>query len=383
MRIVVPRETAADERRVAITPEVVKRLAARQVEVTMQRGAGCAAQIADADYLAAGARIEVDVGALWRNAEVVVKVRAPSPSEAALLREGAVVIAMLQPLAEVELMRDLAARRITALAADMVPRTTVAQMMDVLSSQASIAGYRAVLLAAESCPRLFPLMMTAAGTISPARVLVLGAGVAGLQAIATARRLGAVVEAFDVRKVVKEQVESLGAKFIEVPADEDGAGAGGYAKEVSADYRRRQSELIGQCLARADICITTAQVPGKRAPTLIEADQVRGMRPGSVIVDLAAEQGGNCELARAGQRLCTPNGVLIIGDRNLPSQAAVHASQLYARNMDKLLAHLVRDGALAVDAADEICGPMIICRDGAIVHPAIAAAAAAAQEVAA
>ena len=380
MRIAVPIETTPGEQRVAIVPESVKRLARAGFEVIVQRGAGAAAGFADAEYEASGARLEGDRLALWRGAHAVVKVRPPRPDEIALLGEGVALIGIVRPYADVERVRELAARHATVIAADLVPRTTAAQMMDVLSSQASIAGYRAVLLAAEASSRMFPMMMTAAGTIAPSRVLVLGAGVAGLQAIATARRLGAVVEAFDVRKVCKEQVESLGARFIEVPSDEDGAGSGGYAREVSDEYRAKQAALVTAALARADVCITTAQVPGRRAPVLVTAEQVRGMRAGAVIVDLAAEQGGNCELSRAGQRVVTDHGVVLIGEVELPARVATHASQMYSRNLEKLLAHLVREGALALDRSDEIVASMLICADGAIVHPQVAAAAAAAEK---
>ena len=368
MRIAVPKETAPEEKRVAITPDTVKRLIAKKFEVSIQRGAGAGAQIADADYEAAGATLEADAAALWRSGDLIVKVRQPTDAETAMLREGASIVSLLYPLVNTELVRELAARRATVLAADMVPRTTLAQMMDVLSSQASIAGYRAVLLGAEACPKIFPMMMTAAGTISPSRVLILGAGVAGLQAIATARRLGAIVEVFDVRKVVKEQVESLGAKFIEVPSDEDGAGSGGYAKEVSEEYKRKQAALITHHLSRADVCITTALIPGRKAPILVTADQVKAMKSGAVIVDLAAEQGGNCELTKPGQRHVTDNGVVIVGERNLPGQVAVHSSQMYSRNMEKLILHVSKDGALTLDVSDEIVKGMLIARD--VRHPA-------------
>jgi NAD(P) transhydrogenase subunit alpha len=254
----------------------------------------------------------------------------------------------------------------------MVPRTTLAQMMDVLSSQATIAGYRAVVLAAEAMPKLFPMLMTAAGTIPPAKVLVLGAGVAGLQAIATARRLGAVVEAYDVRKVVKEQVESLGARFVNIDI-EDAAGSGGYAKELSEESKKKQAEALAVHVAKSDAVITTALVPGRRAPVLLPADMVRRMKSGSVVVDIAAEQGGNCELTRPGERYRTENGVTVIGEKNLPSQLAVHASAMFSRNLEKLLAHVTdKDGALKLDVADEIVKGMLITRGGDIVHPAVA-----------
>jgi len=375
-RIAIPKETAPREARVAITPDTVARLVKKGFEVSVQRGAGQGAQIDDGEYAKAGARLEADAAAVWRAGDVVVKVRPPSDDEVAMVRQGQTVISLLYPLSSGELVRDLAARGATALAADMVPRTTAAQMMDVLSSQATIAGYRAVLIAADALPKFFPMLMTAAGTISPARVLVLGAGVAGLQAIATARRLGAVVEAFDVRKAAKEQVESLGAKFIEVPSAEDAQTAGGYAKEVSEEYKQKQAALLLQALGRCDAVITTALIPGKRAPVLITAEMVRAMKRGSVIVDMAAEQGGNCALTRPGQRKVTDDGVVIIGELDLASQVAVHASQMYSRNMEKLLLHVSRDGALVLAAGDEIVKGMLIIRDGVVVHDQVAVAAA-------
>ncbi|HVK76108.1 MAG TPA: Re/Si-specific NAD(P)(+) transhydrogenase subunit alpha [Kofleriaceae bacterium] len=375
-RIAIPKETAPREARVAITPDTAARLVKKGFEVSVQRGAGQGAQIDDGEYAKAGARLEADAAAVWRAGDVVVKVRPPSDDEVAMVRQGQTVISLLYPLSSGELVRDLAARGATALAADMVPRTTAAQMMDVLSSQATIAGYRAVLIAADALPKFFPMLMTAAGTISPARVLVLGAGVAGLQAIATARRLGAVVEAFDVRKAAKEQVESLGAKFIEVPSAEDAQTAGGYAKEVSEEYKQKQAALLLQALGRCDAVITTALIPGKRAPVLITAEMVRAMKRGSVIVDMAAEQGGNCALTRPGQRKVTDDGVVIIGELDLASQVAVHASQMYSRNMEKLLLHVSRDGALVLAAGDEIVKGMLIIRDGVVVHDQVAVAAA-------
>ncbi len=374
MRIAVPKETTPHEARVAITPDSVARLIAKKLEVSIQRGAGLGASVHDSEYEAAGARIEPDAASLWRAGDVVVKVRPPSDTEVGLVREGQALISLLYPLVNGELVRDLAARGATVLAADMVPRTTLAQMMDVLSSQATIAGYRAVLLAAEAMPKMFPMLMTAAGTISPSRVLVLGAGVAGLQAIATARRLGAVVEAFDVRKAAKEQVESLGARFIEVPSEEDAQTAGGYAKEVSEEYKARQAALLLAALGRCDAVITTALIPGRRAPVLITAEMVEAMKRGSVIVDMAAEQGGNCALTRPGARHVTLRGVTIVGELDLPSQVAVHASQMYSRNMEKLLLHISRDAALALDAPDEIVRGMLIIRDGKVVHGQVAVA---------
>jgi NAD(P) transhydrogenase subunit alpha len=375
MRITVPKETAAHEKRVAIMPDSVGRLIKKGFEVSVQRGAGLGAQVEDAEYEAAGAQLEADAAALFAAGDVVVKVRAPSAEEVQKLKKGSALVSLLSPLMNVPLVRELANRQISVLAADLVPRTTLAQMMDVLSSQANIAGYRAVLLGAEAMPKIFPMLMTAAGTITPSRALVLGAGVAGLQAIATARRLGAVVEAFDVRKVAKEQVESLGAKFIEVPGEEDAQGAGGYAKEVSDEYKKKQAALIVQALSRCDVCITTALIPGRPAPMLISPEGVKAMRRGSVIVDLAAEMGGNCALTKPGERIVTDNGVLIIGELNLPSQVAVHASQMYSKNMEKLLLHVAKDGALALESSDEIVKAMLVCRGGQIVNEQVAAAA--------
>jgi NAD(P) transhydrogenase subunit alpha len=380
MRIAVPTEIVPGERRVALTPDSVKRLVARGLDISIQRGAGVASLINDADYEAAGARLEPDAASTWRHGQLIVKVRPPTRAEVPMLREHAGLVGLLAPFADPDLVFDLALRRGVVIAADLVPRTSAAQMMDVLSSQATLAGYRAVLLAAEASPKLFPMMMTAAGTIAPARVLVLGAGVAGLQAIATARRLGAVVEAFDVRRVVKEQVESLGAKFIEVPVDEDGQGAGGYANEVSEAYKAAQAELLTAALGRCDACITTAQVPGRQAPVLITAAHVKRMKPGAVIVDLASEQGGNCALTRARERVVTEGGVLIVGDTDLPSQLAVHASQMFSKNLEKLLVHIVRDGNLHLDPADEIAQAMTVCRGGVIVHPRVAQAVAQARK---
>lgn len=372
MRIAVPREVTARETRVAITPDAVARLVARHFQVSVQRGAGAGACCDDAAYEAAGARLEPDAAALWQAGDAIVKVRPPTDEEIAMLRPGTALISLLYPMMDPDRVRAIADRGATAIANDLVPRTTVAQMMDVLTSQATVAGYRAVLVAAEASPRLFPLLMTAAGTISPARVLVLGAGVAGLQAIATARRLGAMVEAFDVRRIAREQVESLGARFIEVPQAEDAQTAGGYAREVSDRDKAAQAAVLLEAVARADAVITTALIPGKRAPVLVTDEMVRAMRPGSVIIDLAAEQGGNCTMTRAGQRRRTDDGVLVVGDTDLASQVAIHASQMYARNMERLLAHLTRERALALDPSDEIVRAMLVVHDGRIVHEPLA-----------
>jgi NAD(P) transhydrogenase subunit alpha len=379
MKVAVLKESATGERRVAMVPESVKRLVARKLEVVVEAGAGAAARAADDDYRAAGASVAPRAEAL-AGADIVLKVQPPTDAEIAALPEGGVLVSLLYPLTPPggKLAVQLARRGVTALALDTIPRTTLAQMMDVLSSQATLAGYRAVILAAEAVPKLFPMMMTAAGTIPPARVLILGAGVAGLQAIATARRLGAVVEAFDVRKVVKEQVESLGAKFIEVDTAEDAQTASGYAKEVSEEYKRKQAVLLEAAISRCDACITTALIPGRPAPKLVSEEMVRMMRPGSVVVDLAAEQGGNCALTRPGERV-EVHGVTIVGERNLPAQVATHASQMFSRNLEKLLGHIgvlpaKGDPALKLDTADEIVRGMMITRGGEVVHPGAAEA---------
>ena len=367
MRIAVRRESAPGERRVAVVPDSVKRLKAKKIEVSVEASAGAAAFASDAEYAAAGARVDTALPALVADADVVVQIRPPSPAEVAGLREGSALVSLLYPLLDIDLVRALAARKVTALAVDMIPRTTVAQMMDVLSSQATAAGYEAVLMAAAALPRFFPMLMTAAGTLAPARVLVLGAGVAGLQAIGTARRLGAVVEAFDVRKACKEQVESLGAKFVDVEAAEDAQTAGGYARELGEDARKKQAEAIARHVATADVVLCTALIPGRRAPVLVTADMVRSMRAGSVIVDLAAEQHGNCELTRPGETV-VEHGVTILGPTDATSRLCAHASQMYSRNMEKLLFYLTKDGAWKLDFKDEIVAGSVITHAGEIVH---------------
>jgi NAD(P) transhydrogenase subunit alpha len=366
MRIVVRKESAPGERRVAVVPDSVKRLAGKKIDVTVESGAGEACFAGDDEYRTAGARVESNLVAALADADVVVQIRPPSLADVALLREGTALVSLLFPLTDLELVRALAARKIAALATDMIPRTTLAQMMDVLSSQATAAGYEAVLMAAAALPRFFPMLMTAAGTIPPAKVLGLGAGVAGLQAIGTARRLGAVVEAFDVRKVAKEQVESLGARFVEVEA-EDAQTAGGYAKELGEEAKKRQAEVLARHVAKSDVVICTALIPGRRAPVLVTAEMVRSMRAGSVVVDLAAEQQGNCELTRPGETV-VEHGVTLIGQTDLTSRMCAHASQMYSRNMEKLLSHVTKDGAWSLNFADEIVAGSVITNDGAIVH---------------
>jgi NAD(P) transhydrogenase subunit alpha len=366
MRIAVRKEGAAGERRVSIVPESVKRLAAKKIDVSVESGAGQGSFSSDDEYRAAGARIDSSLDALLADADAVLQIRAPSVEDVKRLKEGSALVSLLFPLVDHEIVRALAARKVTAIAVDMIPRTTVAQMMDVLSSQATVAGYQAVLMAAAALPKFFPMLMTAAGTIAPARVLVLGAGVAGLQAIGTARRLGAVVEAFDVRKVVKEQVESLGAKFVEIEA-EDAQTAGGYARELSEESKKKQAEAIAQHVAKADVVICTALVPGRRAPVLVTGPMVQSMRSGSVIVDLAAEQQGNCALTKPGETV-VEHGVTIIGVTDLTSRMSAHASQMYSRNMEKLLLYLTKDGALRLDFKDEIVVGSVITHGGEIVH---------------
>ena len=356
MRLGVPKETVPGERRVALVPEIVSRLIGAGFEVAVERGAGTAASFTDEAYAEAGATLVESAF----DADAVAKVQKPSADEVEALREGSLLVAFLQPLTDPEGVERLAARGVTAFAMESIPRITRAQPMDALSSQATVAGYKAVLLAADRLPRFFPMLMTAAGTVAPAKVLVLGAGVAGLQAIATARRLGAVVTGFDVRPVVREQVESLGATFLElgVSAEET---EGGYARELSADEQRRQQEELEARIAEFDVVVTTALVPGRPAPLLIPASAVADMRPGSVIVDLAAEAGGNCELTEPGKQV-ERDGVTIVGPTNPASAMPYHASQLYARNVAALLQHLAPQGELELDWEDEITAGACVTR---------------------
>lgn len=363
MKVGVPKETVAHERRVALVPEVVGRLIKAGHAVAVEPAAGVEAGFPDDSYAAVGA----SVGDPW-SADVVCKVQAPSTTEVGRLRETGALIGVLQAATSPELLRMLAQRRVTAFSLELLPRITRAQPMDVLSSQATVAGYRATLLAAETAPRFFPMLVTAAGTLPPAKVLILGAGVAGLQAIATARRLGAMVSAFDVRAAVKEQVESLGAKFLAMTESVQAEGAGGYAKELSADQHKRELEFLAQSVKDADIVITTAAIPGKRAPILVTRAAVEGMRPGAVIVDLAAETGGNCELTQAGVHT-VHKGVTILGPVNLPATLPLHASQMYARNVASFLGHIAKDGKLQLDFADEITQGTCVTHDGKVLKP--------------
>ena len=366
MKVGTPKESAPDERRVALVPDTVTRLAAAALEVSVESGAGSSAYFPDEAYQEAGAKVVKSASALLGDSEVVLKVQAPSAAEVEMLQKDAVLISFLQPATQGDIIQALAKRGVTAFSLELVPRISRAQSMDALSSQASVSGYKAVLMAAGRVGKFFPMMMTAAGTIPPARVLVMGAGVAGLQAIATARRLGAVVSAYDVRPAVKEEVHSLGANFIEL-ALETQEGEGGYAREQSEEFLRKQRELIGEHVAKSDVVITTAAVPGRRAPLLVTGDMVKGMKAGSVIVDLAADTGGNVELTQAGKDVDV-GGVTIIGTRNVPSTMPLHASQLYARNVANLLLHLVKEGAIVLDFADEITKGCCVTHGGEIVN---------------
>jgi H+-translocating NAD(P) transhydrogenase subunit alpha len=358
MRVGVPRETAEGENRVALVPEVITRL--EGITIALERGAGSAAGFADDAYAEAGAELVDDA---WRGTDAVVKVAKPSAGEERNLHEGQLLIAFLQPLTDRAAIERLAAEGVVAFAMESIPRITRAQAMDALSSQATVSGYKGALLAAERLPRFFPMLTTAAGTIPPAKVLVLGAGVAGLQAIATARRLGAVVSGFDVRPVVREQVQSLGASFLDLGIVGEET-AGGYARELTPDEQQRQQEALEERIPDFDVVITTAAIPGRPAPRLIPGSAVERMRRGSVIVDLAAESGGNCELTRPGE-IVSVNGVEIVGPLNLPSSMAAHASQLYARNVAALLTHLAPGGALTLDWDDEITAGACVTREKA------------------
>ena len=374
MKLAVLKETAKDEARVAATPESVKKLKALGLDVTVQTGAGAAARMADADYVAAGASIAPDARSALDGADIVLKVRRPSAEETALLKKGAVVAALLAPYGEKDAIQALAAQGAVAFAMEFLPRISRAQAMDVLSSQANLAGYKAVIDAAAQFGRAMPMMMTAAGTIAPARVLVMGVGVAGLQAIATAKRLGAIVSATDVRPATKEQVESLGGTFVAVMDEEfkNAQTAAGYAKPMSAEYQAKQAVLIAETIKKQDIVITTALIPGRKAPILVTEEMIKTMKSGSVIVDLAAEQGGNTPLSKANE-VIEVHGVTIMGYTNLPSRLAVDSSSLYARNLVNFITLLVdkKSGLLAIDWNDEIVKGAALTKDGEIIHPSL------------
>lgn len=379
MKVAVPKEVRPDENRAALAPESVRKLVKAGIVVAVESGAGARSYFGDAEYQAAGATIEADVGRLLGDADFILKVQCPTFDEAGdchevdRFRSGAMLLATLLPVRNLDAVKRLAERQVTAFSTDCIPRTTRAQSMDTLSSMANIAGYKAVLIAANECSKYFPMFMTAAGTVFPAKVFVIGAGVAGLQAIATAKRLGASVEATDTRPVVKEQVESVGGKFVGVETTEQAQDAGGYAKELSADYYRRQSELIARHCAAADVVITTALIGGVKAPRLISADMVAAMKPGSVIVDLAAEAGGNCELTRPGETVLA-NNVKICGPLNLPSAMPYHGTLLYSRNLTTFVLEFWKDGQFKLDLGDEIIKAALVTHQGQILHAGAAEA---------
>ena len=366
MIIGVPKEIVLREKRVSVIPEAISKFAGAQVIV--ESGAGEGAGFTDTMYSSKGASIVLDAETLYSRSDIVLKVQPPTKEEVGLLKEGSTLISFLYPLGNLETVSQLVGRKITSFAMDLMPRISRAQSMDALSSQATISGYKAVLLAADSLPKLFPMMMTAAGTISPAHVFVIGAGVAGLQAIAVAHRLGAVVEAYDVRPVVKEQIESLGAKFVQLPVSaQDAQTSGGYAKAQSEDFYRKQQDLLSEHTKSADVVITTALVPGQRAPTLVSEEAVKGMRAASVIVDLAAEQGGNCALTEPGKTVIK-YGITIHGLLNLPSLMAPQASQLYSRNITTFLFAMLKEGKLNVDLNDELIRGPLVTQNGLVMH---------------
>ena len=376
MRVGIPKEVFPGETRVALIPESVKKLTDKKAEVVIESGAGAAAGWSDEAYQAVGARVERSHDAVL-GVDLVLKIQPPAageeglPNEVAALKQGGALITFLQPFARRALLTKLAGRNITAMSMEMVPRISRAQNMDALSSMATVAGYKAVLLAANAFARFFPMFMTAAGTIAPARALILGAGVAGLQAIATAKRLGAIVEAFDTRPVVKEQVQSLGARFVGLEvSQEEAQDAGGYAKELGEEQHRKELELIAQRLPRTDIIVSTAQIPGRKSPVLITTQMLQQMKPGSIIVDLAIEGGGNCELSEY-DKTVVKHGVTLIGTANLPALMPVHASQMYSKNLGNLVMHLLGENGLRFDMEDPITAGVIVTHGGKIVHPAL------------
>ncbi|MDB4989888.1 MAG: transhydrogenase alpha subunit [Myxococcaceae bacterium] len=373
LKVFVPKERRTGETRVAATPDTVKKLVKENVEVVVEAGAGLAASFLDKAYEAAGAKLTTNLQEAWSTADIVLKISeaAENPElgkhEADALKPGAVLVGVMSAHRNVDMVRRLVANKVSTLAMELVPRITRAQSMDVLSSQANIAGYKAVLLAACNLPKYFPLLMTAAGTIQPARVVIMGAGVAGLSAIATARRLGAVVEVSDIRPAVKEQVKSLGAKFIDLPDLESGEGQGGYAKEMSAEFIQKQQAILKARIAIADVVITTALIPGRPAPRLVSAEMVEAMKPGSVIVDLAVESGGNCELSELGKTVIK-HGVKIIGEANLPATLPYDASTLFAKNVLALLMLIAKGGELKLDLSDEVIKGTLLTHAGEIIH---------------
>lgn len=370
MKIAVAKEIEVGERRVALVPDVVGKLVKKGNEVLVESGAGDGAFFSDDAYSAVGAKIISDPATLWGEADIILKVATPKESEISIMPSGSVLVGFLNPLGQPEIAQKLADKGVTAFSMELIPRTSRAQSMDALSSQAGVAGYKATLLGAAAAPKFFPMLTTAAGTIRPAKVFVMGAGVAGLQAIATARRLGAMVEAFDIRPAVKEEVQSLGAKFVEIKLEEDTVAEGGYAKEISEESKKRTQELVADTVAAADVVITTAQVPGRKAPLLVTEEMVAKMKPGAVIVDLAAEQGGNCALTQAGKDV-VHNGVTIIGPINLPSSMPVHASQMYAKNITTLVDLMLDKTEFKLDFEDDIIDATCVTHEGEIRSPRV------------
>tara|TARA_B100001142_G_scaffold163344_1_gene163381 strand:+ start:187 stop:1323 length:1137 start_codon:yes stop_codon:yes gene_type:complete len=368
MIVGVLKEVVVGENRVAVTPQTVKDLLKVGLEIHIETDAGKTAFISDSDYQNAGAKIVSDAASILTNSDLVIKVATATLDEINQIKDGSAYISLIQTTREIEIVNKLTQKKVSAFSMHLIPRTTLAQSMDALSSQANVAGYKAVLIGATHLPVYMPLLMTAAGTIPPAKVLIIGAGVAGLQAIATAKRLGAQVEAFDVRPEVKEQVESLGAKFVEVKSEnEDGVGEGGYAKETSDEYKEKQQALMKEHISKSDLVITTALIPGRPAPVLIPSTMVDAMKKGSVVVDLAAENGGNCENTVPGE-VTTKNGVIIDGTLNLPSTMQVHSSQLYAKNISTFISHMTKDGSLEINMDDEIISGSIFTHQGKITH---------------
>ncbi len=367
MKIAVPKETLPDERRVALVPESIKKLAGKGIAIAVEHDAGAAAYFSNADFESAGATIESDVGALLSSADLVLQVQPPTLEQITQMRSGAMLLTTLTPTRNTDVIRKLVEQRISAFSTDCVPRTTRAQSMDILSSMANIAGYKAVVIAADQLAKYFPMFMTAAGTIFSAKVFVIGAGVAGLQAIATARRLGATVVATDTRREVAEQIQSLGGKFVGVESEEDAATSSGYAKELSADFYKKQGELIAQQCAANDAVITTALIGGVKAPKLISAEMVQNMQPGSVIVDLAATAGGNCELTEPGQTV-EKHGVKICAPLNLPSDMPIHGSTLYSRNLTTFILEFWKDDKFNLDLEDEIIAGALVTHEGEVRH---------------
>ena len=368
MKISIPKETIHDETRVAATPQSVKELIKAGYEVNIETGAGTSSFISDDNFKNAGANIVNTTNELFKDSDIIIKVAAPTSDEIELMPKDSILVSFFQPTIELEKVKSISNKNITGLSMHLVPRTTLAQKMDALSSQANIAGYKAVLMGSSHMNVYMPLLMTAAGTIRPAKVLILGAGVAGLQAIATAKRLGAQVEAFDVRPEVKEQVESLGAKFVEVSSEsDDGVGEGGYAKETSDEYKQKQQELIKEHISKADMVVTTALIPGRKAPILIGKDVVELMKPGSVIMDLAAENGGNCEVTEK-DKIITHRDIIVDGTSNIPATMPVHASELYAKNISALVLYMTKENNLNLDMGDEIISGSTFTHEGKITH---------------